>query len=299
MSAVLIRSHRAAVSYSSSNALLQFTRTVSSRQCIFSHHNLPSLSTTPSCAVPCITSQRHTSSTSYQLHSAGDKPPTTADLHSLYHDQMKEIQSEREAIFGTTDDDASDSPDLSQAAKSYFTSKENTAQPPSLPPSSAPSEPTIDSTPQPQFLPPGWNSKEEIEAAYEEREAIYDFSDEDKTSWTNNNAGTSQIKPSHIHFIQESIKEARTKEETNTQQQQSSSASPSPFSHLTPQGDGVSMVDVGHKTASHRVALARSVVVFPPEVLSAFQVNDSKSEMVGPKGPIFETAKIAGIMGAK
>jgi len=66
---------------------------------------------------------------------------------------------------------------------------------------------------------------------------------------------------------------------------------------------------VGHKASTRRVALARSVVVFPPEILSAFQVSSSsssssgtsggKSEIIGPKGPIFETAKIAGILGAK
>jgi len=64
------------------------------------------------------------------------------------------------------------------------------------------------------------------------------------------------------------------------------------------------MVDVGRKSPSRRVAVARSTVVFPPEVLSAFRLDDEgrgvgNTEMIGPKGPIFETAKIAGIMGAK
>ena len=80
------------------------------------------------------------------------------------------------------------------------------------------------------------------------------------------------------------------------------------------------MVDFGNKVPSQRVAIARSVVIFPPEVLSAFHViinnnnnssgdssssssssssSERKQEMIGPKGPIFETAKIAGIMGAK
>jgi cyclic pyranopterin phosphate synthase len=73
------------------------------------------------------------------------------------------------------------------------------------------------------------------------------------------------------------------------------------------------MVDFGNKVPSQRVAIARSVVIFPPEVLSAFHViinnnnnssgdssnSERKQEMIGPKGPIFEIAKIAGIMGAK
>jgi len=51
------------------------------------------------------------------------------------------------------------------------------------------------------------------------------------------------------------------------------------------------------KDVTRRVAVAESKVVFPPEVLEAFSANTN--EMVGPKGPIFATAKIAGIMAAK
>ena len=47
------------------------------------------------------------------------------------------------------------------------------------------------------------------------------------------------------------------------------------------------------------MAKARTHVIFPPEVVEAFSSHDGTNEMVGPKGPIFATAKTAGIMAAK
>jgi len=78
------------------------------------------------------------------------------------------------------------------------------------------------------------------------------------------------------------------------------------FTHLSERGDSVSMVDVGFKNVTRRSARARSVVVFPPEVMEALGLKDEGetvknnfSEVIGPKGPIVATARIAGIMGAK
>lgn len=241
-------------------------------------HNLSSLSKPAARHVvaPLVASMRHVSSTSSKLSKPGNHEPSAADLHALYHDQMKEIQSEREAIFGSDPDDTSGSPDLSQAAKSYFASNQSEAA--GAPPN----------------LPPGWDAEE----AYAEREAIYAFSEEEISSWSTSGSGTRQISSAHLHRMREIMRESSGGNGTAASDQ-GASAAPSPFTHLTPRGDGVSMVDVGHKNVSRRVALARSVVVFPPEVMSAFRVSDSNSEMIGPKGPIFETAKIAGIMGAK
>mmetsp|Transcript_116252 Transcript_116252/g.237777 ORF Transcript_116252/g.237777 Transcript_116252/m.237777 type:complete len:168 (-) Transcript_116252:303-806(-) len=66
------------------------------------------------------------------------------------------------------------------------------------------------------------------------------------------------------------------------------------------------MVDVGRKAVTPRMAHARTEVWLPPDVLEAFlpktEAGDGSSsspELVGPKGPIFATAKIAGIMAAK
>lgn len=55
------------------------------------------------------------------------------------------------------------------------------------------------------------------------------------------------------------------------------------------------MVDVSGKQPSHRVAVARSIVSMPPEVIAHFTDGDIKSK----KGSVFQTAIIAGIMGAK
>ena len=235
------------------------------------------------------------SSTSYK-HKVSDGGSNTTDLHSLYYDQMKEIQSERESIFGkeSEDDPSNQSPDLSQTAKSYFTPSSND----SSTPQQSLQQPTSDTTETPQFRPPNWNA-EEYEAAAAERDALYDFSDEEKSAWSSNN-GTETLSSLHMLKIREMIRQAPVEKADSDMSKASETATTqqtSQFSHLTPQGDGVSMVDVGHKVSSRRVATARSVVVFPPEVMSAFQVNNN--EMVGHKGPIFETAKIAGIMGAK
>ena len=55
------------------------------------------------------------------------------------------------------------------------------------------------------------------------------------------------------------------------------------------------MVDVGPKTPTTRQAHARAVVYLPPEL--AAHLHDK--EIVGKKGPIFQTASLAGVMAAK
>lgn len=55
------------------------------------------------------------------------------------------------------------------------------------------------------------------------------------------------------------------------------------------------MVDVTEKQVTRRTATARSVVVLPDEVLQHLVNGDLMSK----KGPVFQTAVIAGIMAAK
>ncbi|MDA0577912.1 MAG: cyclic pyranopterin monophosphate synthase MoaC [Verrucomicrobia bacterium] len=50
------------------------------------------------------------------------------------------------------------------------------------------------------------------------------------------------------------------------------------------------MVDVGHKAVTRREATARAVVVAPPAVMKLFVGGD----ILGPKGPVFQTAIVAG-----
>jgi cyclic pyranopterin phosphate synthase len=66
------------------------------------------------------------------------------------------------------------------------------------------------------------------------------------------------------------------------------------FSHLDNTGRAA-MVDVSEKSATRRSATARSIVVLPEPVLK--QLTGGELQM--PKGPVFQTAIIAGIMAAK
>ena len=66
------------------------------------------------------------------------------------------------------------------------------------------------------------------------------------------------------------------------------------FSHITPDGQ-VGMVDVGHKEISRRRAVAESIVLLPPEVMGLLHDGD----IISVKGPVLQTARIAGIMAAK
>lgn len=55
-----------------------------------------------------------------------------------------------------------------------------------------------------------------------------------------------------------------------------------------------SMVDVGDKAVTTRIALARAVVAFPPDVL------DSEGDPLRTKkGPVVDTAIVAGVLAAK
>ena len=56
------------------------------------------------------------------------------------------------------------------------------------------------------------------------------------------------------------------------------------------------MVNVGDKTVTVRTARARATVVFPPDVLEDRQ---SGAELRTKKGPVFDTAVVAGVMAAK
>jgi len=66
------------------------------------------------------------------------------------------------------------------------------------------------------------------------------------------------------------------------------------FSHLNAE-QRPTMVDVGDKATSKRTAQAEARVRFPPDVAAALRDNGLRS----PKGPVFDTAIIAGVMGAK
>lgn len=171
--------------------------------------------------------------------------------------------------------------------------------------------------------------KEQMQDLKDERQALFGFTDNDRDAWSNlGTSGANQQQPSDFmkqiedlrrenqstggEVTPNILKEARLGAASQEQEQQSEK-SPT-LTHLTTDGTSVSMVDVGAKSTTRRVARAQSKVVFPPEVMVAFSAtnnNDDNNnddddantnanvEWVGPKGPIFATAKLAGIMAAK
>ncbi len=69
---------------------------------------------------------------------------------------------------------------------------------------------------------------------------------------------------------------------------------PESFSHLDERGNP-SMVDVGDKQITLRTARAQSVVVLNEAVLKQFENEEIRTK----KGPVFQTAILAGIMAVK
>ena len=68
----------------------------------------------------------------------------------------------------------------------------------------------------------------------------------------------------------------------------------SSFTHIDKKGDPA-MVDVGDKSVTKREASAQTKVILPAKVIEII----SKDEIHTKKGPVFQTAILAGIMGAK
>lgn len=79
-----------------------------------------------------------------------------------------------------------------------------------------------------------------------------------------------------------------------------------PLSHVTEDGRAPRMVDVGDKRVSRRVARAEATVVLPREVAAVLEEGGPDGglrvpgrDIHGPKGAVFSTSIIAGVMAAK
>lgn len=66
------------------------------------------------------------------------------------------------------------------------------------------------------------------------------------------------------------------------------------FTHIDTAGNPT-MVDVGEKPATRRTARARSIVVLNDAVMQLLEQDEIQTQ----KGPVFQTAIIAGVMAAK
>ncbi|HYH57054.1 MAG TPA: cyclic pyranopterin monophosphate synthase MoaC [Anseongella sp.] len=71
-------------------------------------------------------------------------------------------------------------------------------------------------------------------------------------------------------------------------------AKKNPFTHLSGNKEA-SMVSIGDKSLTQRTATAECRVLLPPELQQALKDN----ELYTPKGAVFETARLAGIMAVK
>ena len=67
------------------------------------------------------------------------------------------------------------------------------------------------------------------------------------------------------------------------------------FTHVDDSNNYPAMVDVSAKAITRRIAVAKSIVVVNNEIIEHFIDNDIQTK----KGPVFQTAIIAGTMGAK
>ncbi|MDQ6815697.1 MAG: cyclic pyranopterin monophosphate synthase MoaC [Bacteroidota bacterium] len=70
---------------------------------------------------------------------------------------------------------------------------------------------------------------------------------------------------------------------------------PKTFTHLDGTTSNPAMVDVGEKQVTKRIARAQSIVVLGEDVMRQLNGNDIQTK----KGPVFQTAIIAGTMAAK
>jgi len=69
------------------------------------------------------------------------------------------------------------------------------------------------------------------------------------------------------------------------------------LSHINPENQQPRMVHVGEKAITRRTARAEAVVRLTPAIME--QLDGDRDELVTPKGPVFQTAIIAGTQAAK
>ena len=194
---------------------------------------------------------------------------TGQEYHEDFQEQLAELQAEREALYGFTDTEKDAWSNSMSSSASSMPSEFNTIN--------TPAEGSSSKQQHQAFI-------EAIEQARLEQDRRQELFDQQMEEQFGDSAAASPAAPSSAP-----------------------SSSTSPLTHLTEDGTSIHMVDVGSKNVTKRVAKAQTKVIFPPEVidaLSSYNSNNNEAtsdtdELVGPKGPIFATAKVAGIMAAK
>jgi hypothetical protein len=159
---------------------------------------------------------------------------------------------------------------------------------------------TVGSSSTQQESGPSQDEQDELELLHEERDAIFQFSEQEKQAWSSIASPQQTLSPQLLQEIAQAREQQTVQQEQQPQEITSAADDDehhSSFSHVTQDGASIHMVDVGHKAVTTRMARAQTKVFLPDEVLEAFA--STTEELVGPKGPIFATAKLAGIMAAK
>jgi len=157
----------------------------------------------------------------------------------------------------------------------------------------------------------------QIQEMNEERETLFNFSEEEYSSWSEEGKKpiiVSEEEPVTIPDVpQSSIWEEMSKSTQTTptpslssltpppsSTTQSQIPNPQPFTHLNPTTNQIRMVPITHKKHTIRVASATTTVHFPPQVSALLKLSENNLyDATTPKGPIFSSAQIAGIMAVK
>lgn len=224
---------------------------------------------------------------------------TGQEHHAFFQEQLAELETERKAFFGETNANPVDASPTSefdgQKQDAFFAEEVEELEKERY--NFFGGSVQLDTTEPTHDLVP-----EDIKDMHLQRESLFEFNAEEKQAWSQADFSSADGKVSP-QLMQE-IAEARAALERGEAKPQEQVAAipveehhPS-FSHVSQHGDSVHMVDVGHKEVTTRMAQAQSKVILPNSVLEAFS-QLGPNELVGPKGPILATAKLAGIMAAK
>ena len=242
-----------------------------------------------------------------------------SDHHAFFQQQLEELNAERNFLFGPSSGGEDDSQSLMDEGNRLKEQQQQQQQQ-----SWEASQKQKDELAATSFsvIPGGDDFDAELEELHAERQALFQFTSQEMTAWQSHSGQSIQTStlPSELFKEIAQARAAADKEEallsSSTMDPKGDRAVPSSsgslrsqphhhheaFSHVSRDGQSIHMVDVGPKKVTTRIATAQSKVFLPPEVLQAFHLKDEggdTAEMVGPKGPIFATAKLAGIMAAK
>lgn len=211
--------------------------------------------------------------------------------HALFQKQLEELEAERKSFFGEETSPPSQENNLVEMGNSLGQQEE---------------VPLQDTTSH-ELMETNDEWEEDLEDLHAEREALFQFTTDEKKAW-GSFSPQSQVPADILQEIAQARQAAAEKTPTPAKFSTDDSSLEEPqsshhehFSHVSSDGQSIHMVNVGAKAVTTRTATAQTTVLLPPEVLTAFGLkkDSNSSEMVGPKGPIFATAKLAGIMAAK